>query len=104
MLGAGMLKVVLTLCTTVGIMDASGLAYQIFYAVSDAFYYFLPVFLGWSIAQKVGGSIPLFMSLGAMFCYPSLVTLMGGAVEDIEYGTFLGSQCTYLLSAVSWDW
>ena len=96
MLGTGMLKVVLTLCTTLGVLQTTSPTYTIFYSIADAFFYFLPLFLGWSIATKTGGSIPLFMAVGAMLCYPDLVSLMGGAVEGVQYGTFLGMQCTYL--------
>lgn len=100
MLGTGMLKVVLTLCTTIGIMETTDATYMILYAMADGFFYFLPIFLGWSIAKKTGGSIPLYLSVGAMLCYPELVSLMSGAVEGVKYGTFLGSQCTYLFGVL----
>lgn len=100
MLGTGMVKVLLTLLTTVGWMNSAGPTYQILYGMADSFFYFLPVMLGWSIAKKTGHSIPLYMVVGATLVYPNLITLMGGAVEGITYGTFLGQQCTYLFGVL----
>ena len=92
MLGTGMLKVVLTILTTFCGMDAAGSTYVLLYAFADAFFYLLPVFLGMTIAKKMGGSAPLYMVIGAALCYPDLIALMGG--ENL--GTFLGMPCTYL--------
>lgn len=101
MLGTGMLKVVLTLLTTLNIMSATDATYQIFYSIADGFFYFLPIFLGWSIAKKVNGNAPLYMAVGALLCYPDLVALMGGTLESAtEYGEFLGMGCTYLFGVV----
>ena len=99
MLGTGMLKVVLTICTTFFGMDSTGATYQMFYSLADAFFYFLPVFLGWSIAKKTGHSVPLFMGVGAALCYPDLVTIMAGSAE-LTYGTFLGMGCTYIFGVI----
>ena len=71
MLGAGMVKVLLIIGTSFGIMD--------------------------SAAVQLECSVPLFVIIGAAFCYPDLVSLMGGAMEGAGMGTFLGMQCTYLL-------
>ena len=92
MLGCGMMKVVLTLLTTFCGMDASSSTYTLIFSFADCFFYLLPVFLGLTIAQKMGGSPMLFMVVGAALCYPSLATVMSG--EDL--GTFLGMPCTYL--------
>lgn len=101
MLGTGMLKVVLTLLTTLKIISTTDATYQIFYSIADGFFYFMPVFLGWSIAKKVNGIAPLYMAVGALLCYPDLVSLMGGTLESAtEYGTFLGMGCTYLFGVI----
>ena len=100
MLGCGMLKVVLVLCTTLGILTSSSPTYMIFYAIADGFFYLLPVFLGWGIATKTGHTVPLFMAVGALLCYPDLVTLMGGTTEGVTYGTFLGMGCTYMFGVI----
>ena len=97
MLGTGMVKVLLIISTSFGIMDPAGSTYIILYSMADSFFHFLPVFLAWSAAVQLECSVPLFMTIGAAFCYPDIVSLMGGAVEGARMGTFLGMQCTYLL-------
>ncbi|MEE3377891.1 MAG: PTS transporter subunit EIIB, partial [Lachnospiraceae bacterium] len=52
MLGTGMVKVLLTLLTAVGVMDSTQTTYIILYSMADSFFYFLPILLGWSIAKK----------------------------------------------------
>ena len=94
MLGAGMLKVVLTLLTTFAGMDANSSTYILIFAFADAFFTFLPIFMGVTIAKKMGGSPMLFMSVGAALCYPNLISLMGGSLGEL--GVFLGMPCTYL--------
>ena len=94
MLGAGMLKVVLTLLTTFAGMSTESSTYILLFAFADAFFTFLPIFMGVTIAKKMGGSPMLFMTVGAALCYPNLISLMGGSLGEL--GTFLGMPCTYL--------
>lgn len=71
MLGAGMLKVVLTLLTTFNLLSDQSSTYILIFAFADAFFTFLPIFMGVAIAKKMGGSLG-------------------------ELGTFLGMPCTYM--------
>ena len=100
MLGTGMVKVLLVLLTTVGVLSSTSPTYTILYGMADSFFYFLPILLGWSIAKKTGHSAPLYMVIGAALVYPDLITLLGGAVEGVTYGTFLGQTCTYLFGFI----
>ena len=94
MLGAGMLKVVLTLLTTAKLLSAESSTYILIFAFADAFFTFLPIFMGVTIAKKMGGSNMLYMTVGAALCYPNLISLMGGSLGEL--GTFLGMPCTYM--------
>lgn len=94
MLGCGMMKVVLTLLTTFAGLDSTTSTYTLIFAFADAFFTFLPIFLGVTIAKKMGGSTMLFMAVGAALCYPDLITLMGGGASEL--GTVLGMPCTYM--------
>ena len=96
MLGTGMVKVLLVLLTTLKVMSDTGPTYIFLYSMADSFFYFLPVMLGWSIAKKTNHSVPMYMVIGAMLVYPDLITILGGAMEGIQYGTFLGQNCTYI--------
>lgn len=100
MLGTGMVKVLLTLLTTVGLMKTTGATYILLYSMADSFFYFLPVFLAVTIAKKMNHSIPLFMVIGAMLCYPDLINLLNGAVETAKMGSVAGLPCTYLFGFI----
>ena len=100
MLGTGMVKVLLTLLTTFGLMSSTGPTYTFLYGMADSFFYFLPIFLAVQIAKKTNHTAPLFMVIGAMLCYPDIINLLGGAVEGAPMGTFLGMTCTYMFGVV----
>lgn len=75
-------------------MSSESSTYILLFSFADAFFTFLPIFMGVTIAKKMGGSPMLFMSIGAALCYPNLISLMGGSLGEL--GTFLGMPCTYL--------
>lgn len=69
---AGIIQGVVSLLLSLGITtEASGL-YQIFYALGQSFFYFFPVFLGFSCFKKLGGNPFLGAMIGAAMIYPSL--------------------------------
>lgn len=77
MLGCGMVSVVLTILSTFGLMDTTGSTYVILSAIGDTFFYFMPIFLGMSVAKKIGSSPVLAMVIGAMLLHPDLINLLG---------------------------
>lgn len=98
---AGMLKGFMTLFSGLGWISATDGVYQILYGMGDAFFYFLPLILGYTAAKKFGCSEFTGLSLGAVMCYPSLVALTttadplgsvfaGTAFQMNYYSTFLG--------------
>lgn len=98
---AGMIKGILALCTAMGWLAATDGTYQVLYAISDGFFYFLPIILGYTAAKKFGCSEFLGMALGAALVYPTMVNLSttneiigtlfaGTAFEMSYYSTFLG--------------
>ncbi|SFG43095.1 beta-glucoside-specific PTS transporter subunit IIABC [Oribacterium sp. WCC10] len=96
MLGTGMVKVLLTLLVTFGMMDKASSGYVILYGMADSFFYFLPVFLAYQIAKKLNGSPALYMVIATMMVYPDIVNLMAGSNADLPLGTFLGMPATSL--------
>ncbi|MBP3880026.1 MAG: PTS glucose transporter subunit IIA [Lachnospiraceae bacterium] len=100
MLGTGMVKVLLTLLTTFGLMSSTGPTYIFLYGMADSFFYFLPIFLAVQIAKKTNHTVPLFMVIGAMLCYPDIINLLGGAVEGAPMGSILGMSCTYIFGVI----
>ena len=94
MLGTGMVKVLLTLLTTFGLMDKATSGYVILYGMADSFFYFLPVFLAFQIAKKMNGSPALYMVIATMMVYPDIVNLLAGSNADLPLGTFMGMPAT----------
>lgn len=92
LLGCGMVKVVLTVLSTFCGLDTTTSTYIILNAMGDCFMTFLPIFLCYTTAKKMGGNPTLWMIVGAAMVYPGLITLMGGSAE--EMGTFLGMKAT----------
>lgn len=54
--GAGVLKAVLIVLNTFGLLDSASGTYRIFYAAADGVLTYLPVFLGYTAAKKFGGT------------------------------------------------
>lgn len=77
MLGCGMIKVVLTLLTTFHLLSTSGSTYAILNAAGDAFFYFMPIMLGYTTARRLGSSPYLAMVMAAVLLHPDLAALFG---------------------------
>lgn len=97
----GMIKGLNVLFVSLGwITDTSG-TYAILQAAGDCFFYFFPIFLGYTAAKKFGLNQFVGMTLGAALVYPTiaglttnaepLYTLFSGTIfESPVYITFLG--------------
>ena len=82
----GIIKGLLALFNFLGwIPDTSG-AYQIWYAVGNGFFYFLPIILGYTAAKKFHMNEFIGMAIGVALCYPNMVNITSGEV----LGTVLG--------------
>ena len=68
--------------------------------MADSFFYFLPIFLAVQIAKKTNHTVPLFMVIGAMLCYPDIINLLGGAVEGAPMGVIFGMSNTYIFGFI----
>lgn len=74
MCGAGFIKLLLFCLPQMGILDINSGTYAVFSFASDAGYYFLPIFLGYSTARKIGADISLGMLMGAILVSPVFVS------------------------------
>lgn len=52
--------------------------YQILNTVGDAFFYFLPIFLGYTASKKFNSSPFIGMTIGAALVYPTISQIMAG--------------------------
>lgn len=97
---AGIVKGLLALFVFLGwLSDTSG-TYTILYTIADGFFYFLPVILGISAAEKFKINKYIGAAVGIALCYPTIValtsaevigTLFSGTIFEMSYYTkFLG--------------
>lgn len=80
--GAGVLKALLTVLTTVHLMSSSSVVYQVLANVADAALFYLPVMVAFTTATKFGSNKLVAVALAAAMIYPKTGTLLateGGA-------------------------
>jgi len=74
MCGAGILKGLLIALTTAGIMSSKGGTYTVLYAAADAFFYFLPIALAYTSAEKFKTDKFVAMIVAAALVYPTMIS------------------------------
>lgn len=79
--GAGVMKGLLILLTTYGIMGTESGLYLLLNAASDATFYFLPFLLATTAAKKFKTDTTLAVVLAGIYMYPSI---LGSAGTDIQ--------------------
>lgn len=78
MSAAGLLKAFVIMFNTFGVLDAASTTYQLLYAMGDAVFYFMPIFLARTAAQKFKCNDWAAMAIAAFLCCPTLTTLFNG--------------------------
>ncbi len=81
--GAGILKALLTILTTFGILTADDTVYKVFYYVADAALYYLPVMVAFTTATKLNCNKLVAVATAAAMIFPNTMALLsaeGGAV------------------------
>lgn len=76
MAGAALLKAFVIMISTFGWMDTETSTYQILYGLSDAFFYFLPIFLAVSSAEKFKANKYVAAIIATALIYPGIMDLM----------------------------
>lgn len=90
MAGAGMLKALLILCTTFGLLSEAAGTYRILYAAADGVFTYIPLFLGYTSAKKFGATPFLGMAIAAALISSDLAAA-NAAGEAVD---FLGVPVT----------
>lgn len=75
MVAAGILKAIVIMISTFGLLSTDSSTYTILFAIGDGFFYFMPFFLGASAAKKFGSNMYLGMGVSAAFLYPKILSL-----------------------------
>lgn len=76
MMATGILKGLLIMLSTLGVLSAESSIYTVMYAAADAFFYFLPLALSVSAAKKFECNPFLALAVVAVLLYPDLNTAM----------------------------
>lgn len=86
MAGAGLLKGLLILCTTMGWLSKDMGTYRILFAAADGIFTFLPLFLAYTSAKKFNADLFVSVGIASALVYPNLTA----AFSAKEALTFLG--------------
>ena len=96
----GIIKGLLALFDFIGLIPSTSGTYQVWYAMADGFFYFLPIILGYTAAKKFKINEFIGMAIGIALCYPAMVNSTAGEVlgtvfsgtafEMSYYQTFMG--------------
>lgn len=87
--GSGMVKALLTVFTEFGLMGYEDSTYLILSAAGNAVFYFLPVFLGITLAKQFGANAYVGGGIGAALLEPNFTGLL-----ESEHVNFLGIRVT----------
>ena len=92
MAACGMLKGLNTLFVTLGLYSGDCGGYMIINAAGDALFTFLPLFLGYTAAQKFKLKPMLGLAIGAAMCYPGIQSGALSAAADPMYHILQGTM------------
>lgn len=98
---SGIIKGVLVLFTSLNWLDNSSTTYVIINAVGNALFYFFPVVVGCSAAEKFGLNKYIGIILGAILVYPDLIALSKAEpIYTLFTGTPIESNVTATLFGI----
>ncbi|MER0123231.1 PTS transporter subunit EIIC [Streptococcus sp. ZJ100] len=94
MAASGILKGIVILLSAIGVLSQESGAYNIMYSISNIFYYFLPIFVGYSAAKRFKLEETIGITVGTTFFYPTLVALLQNTenIKTIFTGTMIQSN------------
>lgn len=79
----GVMKGLLSLLVTLGVMDSAGSTYQIVYSLADSFFYYMPILLAYTASKRFGLPVPEGLLLGAAMLYPNLLASSTAAHDSL---------------------
>ena len=102
MSGAGMLKALLILCTTCGLLTADMGTYRILYAAADGVFTFIPMFLAITAARKVKANEFVSLGIAAALVYPDMTAAFsaGEALSFLKIPVVLVSYTSSVIPIV----
>lgn len=89
-IGAAMIKVLLTLLPMIGILNADSSTYNILSVIGDGAFFFMPVLIAISASKKFGTNIYYSASIALIMLHPNFINMMSVAHDANETVQFLG--------------
>lgn len=104
--GSGLIKGVLALFSSIGVLAADSGTYIILNAAADAFFYFMPIFLAYTAAKKFKTDVFIAMVLGAALIYPTIVSAYtdGTALDFLGLPVVLAKYTSTVIPAILAVW
>ena len=87
-IGAAMIKVLLTVLPMVGLLDNTSQTYQLLSVIGDGAFFFMPVLIAMSAATKFDTNPYYAVSLALIILHPNFIELMNNAKEAGEVVQF----------------
>ncbi|MDR6910708.1 PTS system beta-glucosides-specific IIC component [Rhodococcus fascians] len=97
--GAGLFKALLSLVLQFGWLDATSQTYVILAAAADSIFYFLPIFLGYTAANRFGANKFTSMVIAGALVYPSIVELNASG-EPVQFLSIPVTMFNYTSSVI----
>jgi PTS system beta-glucosides-specific IIC component len=98
--GAGMIKALLSMGTTFGLIDSASQTYQLFYLVADGVFYYMPFFLAFSAGKKFKCNPYLSLVFAAMLVHPNYLALKAAGEAVKLFGFLPVTMASYTSSVV----
>lgn len=103
-IGAAMIKVLLTLLPMIGILDTAGSTYNLLSVMGDGAFFFMPVLIAISASKKFGTNVYYAASIALIMLHPNFISLMSTAHDAGDTVNFLGilpvSYASYSYSVI----
>lgn len=103
-IGAAMIKVLLTLLPMIGVLNTSGDTYQLLTVIGDGAFFFMPVLIAVSASKKFGTNVYYAASIALIMLHPNFISMMTIAHDANETIRFLGlipvTYATYSYSVI----
>ena len=96
MAASGIMKGLLALALACGWLTESNGTYQIWYAASDALFFFFPLFIGYTAGQKFGGSPFITMVIGGALTHPLMIKAFEASQAGGGADHFLGIPIVFI--------
>ena len=90
LIGAAMMKVLLTVLPMLGVLSTDSQTYQILNVIGDGAFFFMPVLIAISASQKFGTNMYYAASLALIMLHPNFINFMNTAHDADEAVKFLG--------------